>query len=53
MSRGPEQNYRLHLHMIQHRGKVSHEPEHLSDAGSVGTEGRAYVMRVDDRTRDL
>jgi hypothetical protein len=39
--------YQLHLH----RGKVTHEPESLSDAGPAGTVGRAYVMRIDNRAR--
>ena len=46
MSRRSEY-YLLHLH----RGKVTHEPESRSDAGSAGREGRAYVMRIDDRAR--
>jgi hypothetical protein len=33
------------------RGKVTHEPGSLSGADSAGREGRAYVIRVDDRAR--
>jgi hypothetical protein len=39
--------YQLHLD----RGKVTRDPESLSDAGSAEREGRAQVMRVDDRAR--
>jgi hypothetical protein len=39
--------YQLYLY----RGKVTHEPASLSDAGSAGMEGKAYVMRVDNRAR--
>jgi hypothetical protein len=37
--------------LLLHRGKVAHKPESLLDAGSAGREGRAYVMRVDDRAK--
>jgi phage-related tail fiber protein len=33
------------------RGKVTHEPNYLSDAGSAEREERANVIRVDDRAR--
>jgi hypothetical protein len=42
-------NYQLHLH----RSKVTHEPESISEAGSAGTEGRAYVMRIDNHAINL
>jgi hypothetical protein len=40
-------SHQLHLH----RGKVTHEPESLSDTGSAEREGRAYVKRVDNRAK--
>jgi hypothetical protein len=39
--------YQRHLN----RGKITHGHESLSDEGSAGRKGRAYVMRVDNRAR--
>jgi hypothetical protein len=39
--------YQLHLN----RGKVPHEPESLSEAGSAGKKGRVYVVRINNRAK--